>query len=115
VLERREALDDADKHVLAQIVRSPIVWWLDCRREDSNLHSLNGNQILNLVSTYFKHIGAGLGPRWEFQDINQNAAIPHCTRIIAALAWHGQFCPPNAPQKQNQGDAVRYPVFQSIG
>jgi len=32
---------------------------IDCRREDSNLHSLNGNQVLNLVSAYCTHISLG--------------------------------------------------------
>jgi hypothetical protein len=61
---------------------------LDCRREDSNLHSLNGNQVLNLISPV---IASAMQQRRIYvarltfsRKCAENTLHPHSTRAASA-------------------------------
>src|SRR5215475_1135201 len=71
---------------------------LECRREDSNLHSLNGNQVLNLSSVQCVGVGATRGLHWKFGLYGKMRRFAPCTCIVGTVGLHGQSCPPFAPQ-----------------
>src|SRR5262249_21760913 len=55
-----------------------------CRREDSNLHSLNGNQVLNLNPVPFRRVGAALRSRLSIRNFRQ---LRHY-RYLVTFYWH---------------------------
>ena len=85
----------------------------ECRREDSNLHSLNGNQVLNLVSAYFMHIGVELAPRWKFQDIKQMRPFRAVT-LYPRWLDRGNSAPPKCPPRTEPGQAILDSGLRSV-
>jgi hypothetical protein len=47
--ELRKTLLDPARKAQSKKLSTPVWGVVNCRREDSNLHSLNGNQVLNLA------------------------------------------------------------------
>src|SRR5438132_8099859 len=79
----------------------------NCRREDSNLHSLNGNQVLNLARLPFRHFGAVIRHS-EYAGFMRLVHYSHVGAAVKAeklLETRIGFCentfesPRNLPQK----------------
>ena len=63
-----------------------------CRREDSNLHSLNGNQVLNLEGVPPGHIEFALEKHRKILENCDLHSVGAHTYIIDTLGSHGHVC-----------------------